>query len=64
MLVGEFTDNASGHMTQVKETGVALEIQNYRKDHVTVIPTELWRAAEPLLREHRADLLGDSGTSR
>lgn len=47
--IGEFVVGTSGHMNAVRESQAPLDVRNAGMDHVTVVPTDLWRRAERAL---------------
>lgn len=49
MNVAEFAVGTSAHLSSVRATQEPLEVQRRNRDHVTVVPTELWREAEQAL---------------
>lgn len=49
MNVTEFVTGTSSHLVHVRDTQQPLEVQRHSRDHVTVVPTELWREAEQAL---------------
>lgn len=49
MNVAEFVVGTSSHLSSVRTNQQPLEVQRRNRDHVTVVPTELWREAEQAL---------------
>lgn len=56
MNIGKFVVGTSGHLNTVRERQLPLDVQNAGMEHVTVVPTDLWRKAQRALEV--ADQLG------